>query len=94
MVTGAGSDGEASGSRRGSGSFGVVVRGDVLRRHMRLRGLTGSDLARMSGLSDATISHALAGRHLHPSSFRKIVAHLARVDVIPGAEDLAAHDEP
>ena len=66
----------------------------MLRRQMRLRGLTGSALGRLTGLSDATISHALAGRRLHPSSFRKIGAHLARLEVIPGAEDLAAHEEP
>jgi hypothetical protein len=94
MVTGTRSDGEESGGRRGAGPFGVAVKGDVLRRQMWLRGLTGTDLARLSGLSDATISHALAGRRLHPTSFRKIVAHLARVDVIPGAEDLAANEEP
>ena len=94
MVTGARSEGEESGGRRGAGPLGVAVKGDVLRRQMWLRGLTGTDLARLSGLSDATISHALAGRRLHPTSFRKIVAHLARVDVIPGADDLAAHEEP
>ncbi len=78
---------------RGSGPFGVVVRTDVLRQQMRLRGLTGADLGRLAGLSDATISNALAGRRLHPSTFRKIAAHLARVEVVPGAEVLAAHDE-
>jgi hypothetical protein len=66
----------------------------MLRHQMRLRGLTGTALARLTGLSDATISHALAGRRLHPSTFRKIVAHLAKVELIPGAEDLAAHEEP
>jgi transcriptional regulator with XRE-family HTH domain len=94
MVTDIPTDGEEPSGRRRSLSFGVAVKGDVLRRQMRLRGLTGTALARMSGVSDATISHALAGRRLHPTTFRKIVAHLARVDVIPGAEDLAANEEP
>jgi len=72
------------------GPFGVAVKGDVLREQMRLRGLTGTALARATGLSDATISNALAGRRLHPATFRKIAAHLAKVDLIPGAEALAA----
>lgn len=72
------------------GSFGVAIKGEVLREQMRLRGLTGAALARATGLSDATISNALAGRQLHPATFRKIVAHLAKVDLIPGAEALAA----
>jgi transcriptional regulator with XRE-family HTH domain len=80
------------GARRASGPFGVVVRADILRQQMRLRGLTGADLGRLAGLSDATISNALAGRRLHPSTFRKIAAHLARVEVVPGAEALAAHE--
>ena len=94
MVTGVREDGERAGTRRSCGPFGVAVKADVLRHQMRLRGLTGSALARMTGLSDATISHALAGRRLHPSTFRKIVTHLARTEVIPGAEDLAAREEP
>ena len=83
-------------ARRGAcpGSFGVAMRGDVLRREMRLRGLTGAALARLTGLSDATISNALAGRRLHPSTFRSIAAQLAKVEVVPGAEALAMSDLP
>ncbi len=75
--------------QRGPGPFGVAMRVDVLRHEMRLRGLTGAALGRLAGLSNATISNALAGRRLHPSTFRKIAAHLARVEVIPGADALA-----
>lgn len=79
---------------RGSGGpFGIAMKGDVLRQQMRLRGLTGSALARLTRLSDATISNALAGRHLHPNTFRRIVAQLAKVEVMPGAELLAAADD-
>lgn len=83
-------------ARRGAcpGAFGVAMRGDVLRHEMRVRGLTGAALARLTGLSDATISNALAGRRLHPSTFRVIAAQLARVEVVPGAEALAASDQP
>ncbi len=90
MVTDARDSGVESATRRRSGPFGVAVKGEVLRHQMQLRGLTGAALRQLTGLWDATISHALAGRRLHPSTFRKIVAHLARVEVIPGAEDLAA----
>ena len=41
----------------------------------------------------ATISNALAGRRLHLSTFRKIVAQLAKVEVLPNAELLAAADD-
>lgn len=75
------------------GPFGVTIRGAVLREQMRLRGLTGAQLARMTELSEATISNALAGRRLHPSTFRQIAAALAEVEVIPGAEALAAGEE-
>jgi transcriptional regulator with XRE-family HTH domain len=73
------------------GPFGVAVKGELLREQMRLRGLTGTALARATGLSDATISNALAGRRLHPMTFRKIAAHLAKVDPLPGAEALVEH---
>lgn len=75
---------------RPAAPFGVAVKGEVLRQQMRLRGLTGTALARATGLSDATISNALAGRRLHPATFRKIAAHLAKVDPIPGSESLTA----
>jgi hypothetical protein len=83
-------DGGSERPRRGS--FGVAIRADVLRHEMRLRGLTGTALGRLTGLSNATISNALAGRRLHPSTFRRIAANLARVEVIPGAEALAQEE--
>jgi transcriptional regulator with XRE-family HTH domain len=81
--------GGGSDVRRSPGPFGVAIRVDVLRHEMRLRGLTGAALGRLAGLSNATISNALAGRRLHPCTFRKIAAHLANVEVIPGADALA-----
>lgn len=81
------------------GSYGVAMRGDVLREQMQLRGLTSADLARLAGaempfkktsLSPATISHALAGRRLHPRTFRAIAAALAKVEPVPGSDVLAA----
>ncbi len=79
--------------RRSSGPFGVAMRGDVLRHQMWLRGLTGTDLGRLTGLSDSTISNALAGRRVHPGTFRRIVVHLAKIAIVPGAESLAVLNE-
>ena len=73
-----------------AGPFGVAMKGPVLREQMRLRGLTGAQLARLAEVSEATISNALAGRRLHPGTFRLIAAALAKVEVVPGAESLAA----
>jgi hypothetical protein len=73
--------------------FGIAINGAVLRRQMRVLGLTGVALARHAGLSDATISNALAGRRLHPATFRRIAAALASVEAIPGAEALTAPEE-
>ena len=68
---------------RGAGApFGIAMKGDVLRHQMRLRGLTGSGLAHLTRLSDATISNALAGRRLHPTTFRKIVAQLEALELL------------
>ena len=78
-------------SAQTAGPFGVAIKGDVLRQQMRLRGLTGTELARLAGLSDATISNALAGRRVHPGTFRRIVVQLAKLDVIAGAEALVNH---
>jgi transcriptional regulator with XRE-family HTH domain len=72
-----------------AGPFGVAMKGTVLREQMRQRGLTGAELARLTGLSEGTISNALAGKRLHPATFRQIANELAKVDVVPGAELLA-----
>jgi transcriptional regulator with XRE-family HTH domain len=60
---------------------------------MRLRGLTGAELAKLTGLSVGTISNALAGRRLHPRTFQAIGAKLASIAVVPGADLLTGTRE-
>ena len=56
-----------------------------LRRQMALRGLSGSDLAELGGISAASVSHALAGRPVSPATFRKICSALsARPELAAG----------
>lgn len=77
----------------GVARFGVALKGDVLRQWMTQRGLTGAALAKGAGLSEGTISNALAGRRLHPQTYRLIAGYLAKVEVVPGAELLGAATE-
>lgn len=51
-------------------------------------GLHGCDLARLAGVSAATMSSAMHGRPVSPRTIRKIAAALTRVPVVPGLDDL------
>jgi hypothetical protein len=77
---------------RGTSSYAVAVNSDELRYQMHLRGLTGAELARRARVSPATISHALNGRRIHPTKFRKIAVELQRADPMVGAEALIRRD--
>jgi transcriptional regulator with XRE-family HTH domain len=68
--------------------MGVRLNPIRLHREMALRGLHSVDLARLAGLSAATVSSAMQGRPVSPRTLRKIVAALARVSVLPGTEEL------
>ena len=76
-----------------STSSGIAFKSRVLRDQMRLRGLSGAALAQLARVSDATISNALAGRRLHPATFRRIAAALYAVELVPGMDTLAAPRE-
>lgn len=56
--------------------MGVVIHAPELRRQLARRGLTGADLAALSRLSEATVSHALSGRPISPRSLRAIAIAL------------------
>jgi hypothetical protein len=79
----------AAGGQPGRPSSGITFKAGVLREQMRLRGLSGAALARLARVSDATISNALAGRRLHPDTFRRIAGALAAVALVPGMDALA-----
>ena len=70
--------------------MGNTIRSDWLRRALALRGMTGADLARESWLTPSTISHALNGRAVSNRTISAVARALARVQPIPGAEDLVA----
>jgi hypothetical protein len=67
---------------------GVRVKVRVLDRQMQAGGVTRTALARKAKVSRATISNALKGRPLYPSTFRAIAEALKELDPIPGAGGL------
>jgi len=73
--------------------YSVAVNAAELRHQMRLRGLTGAEVARRAKtrghkVAEATISHALNGWRIHPAKLRAIAAVLQEVDPLPGVESL------
>jgi hypothetical protein len=68
--------------------LGVRVNGAELRRQLDRRCLSAADLAALSHLAPATISHALNDRAISPSSLRAIAGALETAPVF--AEQLLA----
>jgi transcriptional regulator with XRE-family HTH domain len=56
-----------------------------LRREMASRGWNACDLARLAGLSGATLTAALQGRRVSLRTLQKIAVVIARTPVIPEA---------
>jgi transcriptional regulator with XRE-family HTH domain len=65
----------------------------ALRHAMRVRGLTGAELARRAKVSEATISHALNGRRIHPATLRAINTVLRAVPPLDNVEALVTREE-
>jgi transcriptional regulator with XRE-family HTH domain len=63
--------------------MGVVIHARRLKVEMARRGWSAVDLARESGISQATISAALAGRTIAPRSVGLLASALARVPAKP-----------
>ncbi len=77
--------------------FTVRVDAVELRHAMRVRGLTGAGLSRRAAelgckVSQATISHALNGRRIHPTTLRAINAVLRAVPPLRDVESFVARD--
>jgi hypothetical protein len=75
------------------------VNAGELRHQMRVRGLTGAEVARRAKahghrVAEATISHALNGWRIHPAKLRAIAAVLQQVDPLPGVDGLVQADPP
>jgi transcriptional regulator with XRE-family HTH domain len=60
----------------------------ALRREIALRGLTQGELAAIAGLSEVTVSHAMAGRRIDSSTLGKLARALTVTPTLPGAERL------
>ena len=61
--------------------MGVTIDAQRLRRELARRGLTSVELAAMSHVSAATLSHALSGRAVSPRTLRAIASALQQVPV-------------
>lgn len=59
-----------------------------LRREMTSRGWNACDLARLAGLSPATLTAAMKGTPVSPRTVRKLAIAIARTPAIPQALDL------
>ncbi len=73
--------------------YSVRIDTRELRHAMRIRGLTGAELARRAGVSQATISHTINGRRIHPATLRAISAVLHSVPPLEDVEALVARDD-
>ena len=73
--------------------YSVRIDPSALRHAMRVRGLTGAELARRSKVSEATISHALNGRRIHPATLRAINTVLRAVPPLEKVESLVTCEE-
>jgi len=83
--------------RQAAPPYSVAVDAAELRHQMRLRGLTSAEVARRARardhrIAEATISHALNGRRIHPAKLRAIAAVLQEVEPLPGIEGLVQSD--
>ncbi len=68
--------------------MGVRLNPVRLRHELAVRGLQSVDIARLTGLSAATVSAAMQGRSISPRTLRKIAFTLAREPILPGGEEL------
>lgn len=67
---------------------GTALKQQRLRLEMARRGLQASDVARLAGLSPATMTAALHGRTVSPMTLLKIATVLTEVPVVRGVDDL------
>ncbi|MGH7883624.1 MAG: helix-turn-helix domain-containing protein [Candidatus Dormibacteraceae bacterium] len=73
--------------------FTTKLKSSALRHQLRIRGLTGTDLAELAGISKATISHALNGHRILPCKVKAMVDALLEVKPISGIEHFIALDD-
>jgi transcriptional regulator with XRE-family HTH domain len=54
--------------------------------------MTGAEFARLAGVSEATMSHAVGGRGVSIQTIRRLAVALTRTPVMPGADALLVAD--
>jgi predicted transcriptional regulator len=65
---------------------------DEFRRELNIRGTTARDFAVVAGVSYVTLSRAMHGRPMRPSTLAKITTGLARIPPLKGARRLLGAD--
>lgn len=70
--------------------MGLVIDAVRLRHQMAIRGLMARDVAAATGLSAATIAHALSGRPVSACTLRAIAVALERSQPLPLADEILA----
>jgi len=70
----------------------VVVHAGRLRQEMTRRGWSATDLAREARLSPATVSAALGGKPIAPTSLALLAAALSRVPPVAAIDSLLMMD--
>ena len=64
----------------------VRINGQRLRLELARRGLDQAALARLAGVSEATVSHASTGRTVNPTTLQRITVALVRVPMLAGPD--------
>ena len=73
--------------------MGIMISSLRLRLELARRGWAHNDLARAAGISPPTVSAAMAGRPVAPSTLRKIAGALVSAPVVEGI-DMLLRDQP
>lgn len=68
--------------------MGIALNTQTLDRELARRGWTSRDLARASGLCDATISTARSGRRVSPQTLRLIAVALTKAPPVEAIDSL------
>lgn len=66
----------------------AVIDTSGLRRELARRGMTQAELASIAGVSEPTVSHAMAGRMVSYLTIRKFARALTVTPVLPGTEGI------
>lgn len=66
----------------------VQLDGAGLRRELARRGMTQAELAKAAGVTEPTVSHAIAGKMVSYLTIRKLARALTVTPVLPGTDGI------